>query len=186
MDRLSADKSVLVVVDVQERLAAVVPEDARARLIRNAEVLLETAARLNVPVLASQQYTKGLGPTVSPLRERLEKLGVVPFEKLDFDACEAPAFARALANLAQARQAVVIGMEAHICVFQTARELARRGYVTYVAEDAVASRTEENRLAGMSLVARAGAVPTVTEAIVFDWLRRAGTDDFKAVSRLIK
>ncbi|HWL86225.1 MAG TPA: isochorismatase family protein [Polyangiaceae bacterium] len=185
MDRLTPKNSVLVVVDVQERLAAVMPKDAMARLVQNAEILLEAAARLGVPVLASEQYKKGLGPTVSPLRERFDALGVTPFEKLDFDACDDPAFASALAAT-HARQAVVLGMEAHICVFQTARELSRRGYATYVVEDAVVSRREENRVAGLSLIARAGAVPTVTEAVAFDWLGRAGSDDFKAISRLVK
>ena len=185
MDRLTADSSVLVVVDVQERLAAAMPKEAMARVVQNAEILLEAAKRLGVPVLASEQYTKGLGPTVSPLRERLTALGVTPFEKLDFDACDEPRFARALATT-HARQAVVLGMEAHICVFQTARELSRRGYATYVVEDAVASRREENRVAGLSLVARAGGIPTVTEAVAFDWLGRAGTEDFKAISRMVR
>ncbi|WP_394848798.1 isochorismatase family protein [Pendulispora brunnea] len=185
MDRLTADSSVLVVVDVQERLAAAMPTDTMAQLVQNAEILLEAAARLRIPVLVSEQYKKGLGPTVSPLRERLAGMGVEPIEKIDFDACAEPAFARALTGT-HARQAVVLGMEAHICVFQTARELSRRGYTTYVVEDAVASRREENRAAGLSLVARAGAIPTVTEAVAFDWLGRAGSEDFKAISRLVK
>ena len=104
---------------------------------------------------------------------------------MDFDACGEPAFMRALTET-RARQAVVFGMETHICVFQTARELVRRRFATYVVQDAVVSRRAENRQAGLSLMARAGATASVTESIVFDWLVRAGTDDFKAISRLIK
>jgi nicotinamidase-related amidase len=77
-------------------------------------------------------------------------------------------------------------METHICVFQTARELVRRGYATYVAGDGVCSRTEENRAAGLALCRDAGATVTVAEAVAFDWVGRAGTDAFKAVSKLVK
>jgi nicotinamidase-related amidase len=185
MDSLTPQSSVLVLVDVQERLAAAMPEAAMAELIKNTEVLLAAAAALKIPVLASEQYKKGLGPTVSPLRERLADMGVSPIEKLSFDACGEPQFARALADL-NVRSAVVVGMESHICVFQTARELVHRGYATYVVQDAVISRTEENRVAGLKLAERAGAIPTVTEAVAFDWLGRAGTDDFKTISKLVR
>jgi nicotinamidase-related amidase len=140
---------------------------------------------LGVPVLASEQYPKGLGPTIAPLREKLDELGVTPISKVDFDACGEPAFALALGRLAP-RTAVVVGMESHVCVYQTARELVRRGVDTHVVRDAVASRREENRLAGLSLAERAGAVLTVTETVVFDLVRKAGTDAFKAVSKLVK
>jgi nicotinamidase-related amidase len=85
-----------------------------------------------------------------------------------------------------ARSVIVVGMETHVCVFQTARELARRGYTTHVVADAVASRTDENRVAGLSLCERAGVAATVTEAVVFDWVQRAGTDAFKAISKLVR
>src|SRR5437879_3465664 len=107
MDRLKPESSVLVVVDVQERLAAAMPKARMERLTQNTEVLLEAASRLGVPVLASQQYTKGLGPTVAPLRDRLTGLGVTPIEKVDFDACSEPVFALALAATHR-RQAVVV------------------------------------------------------------------------------
>jgi nicotinamidase-related amidase len=77
-------------------------------------------------------------------------------------------------------------MESHVCVFQTARDLATRGYATYVAADAVASRTEDNRVAGLALAEHAGAIRTVTETIVFDWIRRAEGDTFKAISKLVR
>ena len=185
MDRLTPNTSVLLVVDVQEKLAAAMPPEQMTRLVKNAEILLEAAGRLGVPVLASEQYAKGLGPTVAPLATRLGALGVKPVDKTVFDACGAPPLARAL-DATGARSVVVVGMEAHICVFQTARELVHRGYATYVVEDAVASRTADNRAAGLSLCARAGAVPTVAEAVAFDWLGRAEGDAFKAISKMIR
>lgn len=185
MNRLRPDATVLVLVDVQERLAAAMPKDALARLVTNATILLEAARVLKVPVLATEQYPKGLGKTLPELASRLEEMGALPIEKLDFDAAGEPRFARKLAELTP-RAAVVMGMEAHVCVFQTARELVRRGYETYVVGDAVASRREENRLAGLALAERAGAIPTVTETVAFDWLERAGTDAFKQVSKLVR
>jgi nicotinamidase-related amidase len=185
MERLSPSSSVLVVVDVQERLAAAMPKDALDRLVANAGILIEAARVLGVPVLATEQYPKGLGPTVAPVRERLAAMGVTPIEKLAFDACGEPRFMRALSSTA-ARAAVVVGMEAHVCVFQTARELVRRGLTTFVVPDAVASRREENRAAGVALAERAGAYVAPAETIVFDWLERAGTEAFKVVSKLVR
>ena len=185
MDRLNPETSLLLVVDVQERLLAAMSEGARSRLLANAEVLLEAARLLGVKVVATEQYPKGLGHTAAPLAAKLGALGVTPISKLDFDAMGEPHVARAV-HQAEARSVVLVGMEAHVCIFQTARELARRGYVTHVVADAVASRTEDNRDAGLRLCERAGAVVTVTETVVFDWLRRAGSDSFKQLSKLIR
>jgi len=185
VDKLTPETTCLLLVDVQEKLAAAIPEASMARLVANARILLEAARLLRVPVIASEQYPKGLGPTIAELRDPLAAAGATPIEKLDFDACAEPAIARAV-SASGARSIVVVGMEAHICVFQTARELVRRGYAAHVVADAVASRTEENRLAGLALAERAGAIPTVTETVAFDWLGRAGTDAFKAVSRLVR
>jgi nicotinamidase-related amidase len=183
--RLDPARTCLLVVDVQERLASVMPPASMQRLIANTLILLGAAKELGVRVLASEQYPKGLGPTVAPLAERLASMGITPHDKLDFDACGEPRIARALAD-ADPSAVVVVGMEAHICVFQTARELVRRGYPTFVVDDAVASRPEDNRVAGLSLCERAGAVRTVTEAVAFDWVGRAGTPAFKVVSNLLK
>ncbi len=184
MDRLEPATSVVLVVDVQERLSAAIPPAAMARLVTSTRLLLDVAGTLKVPVMASEQYTKGLGKTIAPLAEKLEALGVTPIEKIAFDACGEPRVVAALAERAP-RAVIVVGIETHVCVFQTARELVRRGYVTHVVADAVASRTEENRAIGLDLCARAGAVVTCAEATIFDWLERAGTDTFRAVSRLV-
>ncbi len=185
MDRLKPESSLLLVIDVQERLASAMPAEAMTRLARNAGILLEAAALVGVPTLASEQYPKGLGPTIEPIATRLRARGVVPIDKVDFDAASEPRLSRAI-DATQPRSVIVLGMETHVCVFQTARELVRRGYATYVVADACASRSEHNRLAGLSLCERAGAVLTVTEAVAFDWVARAGTEAFRAVSKLVK
>ncbi len=185
MERLLPASTVLLVVDVQEKLAPAMPEATLAALVKNAELLLQAAAKLGVRVLASEQYPKGLGPTIAPLAARLAALGVTALPKLTFDACSDLAIARAIAD-SGAKSVVVIGMESHVCVFQTARELVKRGYATQVVADAVASRTEQNRLLGLGLCERAGAVVTATETVIFDLLERAGTEEFKALSRLVR
>jgi nicotinamidase-related amidase len=185
MHRLDPRSSVLLVVDVQERLASAMPPPAVERLVASTLLLLEGARLLGVPVLASEQYPKGLGPTIPALGEKLRAMGVAPVDKITFDACEEPRIARQLASLS-ARSVVVAGMETHICVFQTARELARRGHQVHVVADAVASRREENRALGLSLCERAGALVMPAETVVFDWLGRAGTEQFKAISKLVR
>src|SRR5579864_6835930 len=172
MERPNPDATALLVVDVQERLAAAMPEAALERLVANVTILLEAAKTLGVRVLASEQYPKGLGPTVPALAGKLGELGVTPLSKTTFDACSDLAIARALEAHAT-RTVVVAGMESHVCVFQTARELVKRGYQTVVLADAVASRREENRALGLSLCERAGAVVAPTETVLFDLLERA-------------
>jgi nicotinamidase-related amidase len=185
MDRLDPRSSLLLLVDVQERLAAAMPEDRMELLVANARILLEAARLLDVPVVATEQYPKGLGPTVPSLGDVLRERGVEPIAKTTFDACGEPRVARAVADRSP-RAVVVAGVEAHVCVFQTARELARRNVDVYVVADAVASRREENRALGLSLAERAGAFVAPTETIVFDWLERAGTDAFRTLSKLVR
>lgn len=185
MERLSPASTVVLVVDVQDRLAAAMPPEALERLVKNTGILLETAKLLGVKVIASEQYPKGLGPTVPAVAEGLRALGVTPLAKTTFDACSDLGIARALASAAP-RSVVVLGMETHVCVFQTARELVKRGYAVHVVADAVASRREENRVLGLSLCEKAGAVITPAETVAFDLLERAGTEAFKAVSKLVR
>lgn len=185
MDRLDPTTTLLLVVDVQEKLAAAMPEDALSMLLKNAGILLDAASALGVRVVATEQYPKGLGPTLPPLAERLEAACVSPMVKMTFDACSDLAIARAISETAP-RAVVVFGMEAHVCVFQTARELVKRGYETHVVADAVTSRREDNRRLGLALCERAGAIVTGTETVVFDFLGKAGTETFKALSKLIR
>ena len=183
--RLDPRESVVVVVDVQERLFSAMPELAGNDLVRSGTVLLEAASLLGVPALATEQYPDKLGATLAPIASRLEALSAPRIPKLDFSACREGAFVSALAKMDR-RTAIVIGMEAHICVFQTARDLCIRGFTVHVPMDGVASRRDDHRAAGLDLCRASGAVITTTESVVFDWLGRAGSDTFKQISKLIK
>jgi len=188
--RIDPKRAVLLVVDVQERLAAAMNPEDREQVERNITTLIETARRLGFPVVLSEQYKKGLGATVKPIEDALAQPGleVERFEKLEFACTESPAFAPVFEAKRAARrdQWIVTGMETHICVYQTVRGLAARGVDVQVPRDAVLSRTKDNRAVGLDLCEKAGAAVTVTETVVFDALGKAGSDDFKALSKLIK
>jgi len=183
--KLDPARSVLLVIDVQERLAPVMPEEGKA-CIGAIEHLLEGARLLGVEVLVSEQYPKGLGLTVAPLRARLGDHA--PLSKIEFDAtANAEIAARLDALRGQGRtHAVVCGMEAHICVFQTARGLVQRGWHTQVVGDATSARSESNRALAPSLWRAAGATVTGTETVLFDWLGQAGSDAFKTLGKRLR
>lgn len=183
---LSKNRAALLVVDIQDRLAAAMPEATRESVIRNTNVLIEAAKRFGLPIVVSQQYPKGLGTTVSSIEDGLrDAANVHRFDKLEFSAAGTPELSALLPELKR-DQWIVTGMEAHVCVYQSARGLVERGYQAHVVADAVSSRTEENWQIGLNLAERAGGIVTSTEVVVFDLLGRAGTDDFKALSKLIK
>jgi len=182
MQRLDPASTVLLVVDVQEKLASAMPAETLALLVKNTGILLDAAKILGVRTIVSEQYPKGLGPTLPAIATKLE---TAPLAKMTFDACSDLAIARVLSE-ATPHAVVVVGMESHVCVFQTARELVKRGFATHVVADAVSSRREENRQLGLSLCERAGAIITPTETVIFDWLGQAGTDAFKQVSKLVR
>lgn len=183
--RIDASRSALLIVDVQERLAAAMPSEGRAACERNVAILVELARRLRIPVVLSEQYPQGLGPTVPALREALAGLEVARFEKVEFSCTGAAPFQEIFRRLHRP-QWIVVGMEAHVCVYQTARGLVQQGALVQIPADAVVSRTAENRRIGLALCERAGAVVTSTETVVFDGLGRAGTDDFRALSPLVR
>ncbi len=174
--------TLLLVVDIQERLASAMEPGALAGVLKNAEVLLKAAVRLGLPVVASEQYPRGLGPTVPRLRDLLPE---APLEKVEFSVGNNKALARAVLQTGR-RQVIVVGMEAHVCVFQTARDLVRGGFAAFVPQDAVLSRTQANLNVGLSLCAKAGATVTGTETVLFDLLGVAGTPEFKELSPLIR
>ncbi len=178
---LDKNQSCLIVVDIQERLAPAM-FDGGAEAVRNAGILMQAAKRLGVPVLVSEQYPRGLGRTVPQLAEFMPADG--PVEKVEF-ACPANAgFAERLKILGK-KQVVIAGMEAHICVLQTALKLRDQGYTVFVAADAVASRKQSSMGHAFSRIEDAGGAVITTEMAVFEWLERAGTDDFKALQPLI-
>jgi nicotinamidase-related amidase len=185
MRRLYPKTTAVVVVDVQQRLAAAMPAGQLEEVVRAAKILLEAARLLGAPVFATEQYPKGLGPTLAELDALLLAAGAQRFEKTAFSAGDVPAFTDALAACG-AQAAIVIGMESHVCVYQTVRDLLARGLEVHVPIDGVSSRRDDHRETGISLCERAGAVRTTTESVTFDWLARAGSDEFRQLSKLIR
>jgi nicotinamidase-related amidase len=184
--KISPNDALLLVVDMQERLAAAMPEEGLGRVTRSVVTLVNGARHLSVPALATEQYPRGLGPTLPAVREALAAhLGAPVIEKLAFSCQQSKEVAAAL-RAAGRRQIIVCGMETHVCVYQTARDLIAAGLQVFVPQDAVLSRTAENRDVGLRLIERAGGVITSTEAVLFDLLGAAGTPAFKAISALVK
>ena len=178
---IKPDQSCLIVIDVQDRLVPAM--QAPARVIRNTRTLMTAASRLGIPMLLTEQYPKGLGHIVPELQD-LAKDGTV-IEKMHFSCMNEPAFADAFKALGR-RQAVIVGMEAHICVMQTGVDLMEQGYEIFVVTDATASRTLESEKACLDRLSADGAGIVTTEMVVFEWLGRAGTPEFKELLKTIK
>lgn len=175
--RLDPERAALVVVDVQEGFRKAIPDfdriaAATATLVRGAEAM-------DVPIVVTEQYPKGLGATVPEVAGALPA-GVEPLPKTVFSAASADGF-----GLAGREQAVVCGIETHVCVNQTVLELLDEGVEVHVVADAVGSRKEANRELGLAKAERAGAWLTSVETALFELLGEAGTDRFKAVQRLV-
>ncbi len=180
--KLDPTRTVILVVDVQERLCTAMPQDDLARLVKYAKALIGTARELEIPVLATEQYPKGLGPTLPALREVLPS---APLQKMHFSCAPDPGFSAAL-EATRRRQVVIAGMETHVCVFQTARDLVVSGYDVHVCADAVTSRFDVHRHYGLELCRQAGAFVTTAETAIFDLLGQCGTPQFKKASALVK
>ena len=178
---IRAADSALIVIDMQERLVPAM--QAPARTIKNASLLIKAARTVGVPTLLTEQYPKGLGPTV---REIQAVAGDSPvLSKMHFSCMEDRDFAAAFRGLGR-RQAVISGMEAHICVVQTAASLMEEGVEVFVVSDASASRSVESEKACLDRLSAAGAGIVTTEMVVFEWLGQAGTQAFKELLPLIK
>jgi nicotinamidase-related amidase len=178
---LNKEDTVLLIIDIQEKLAVVMKE--RERVARNCQHLIELAKMLNIPIVVTEQYPKGLGRTVAELHAVLP--AYQPIEKTAFNCCGEPAFLPELRKLGK-KHVVISGMETHICVLQTTLGLLKEGFVPHTVQDAICSRTEENWRAGLELMRDAGAVVTCTETVLFQLLTVAGTEEFKAISKRIK
>jgi nicotinamidase-related amidase len=175
---LSAEETVLVVVDIQERLATVMEE--REKVVKNTNHLIELANTFGIPVIVTEQYPKGLGHTVPEIR-----LPSQAIEKLTFDCCGEDKFLDAMDSLGR-QKAIVVGMETHVCVLQTVLSLIRKGYVVHAVSDAICSRNAENKKTALDMMAAAGAVVTCTESVLFLVMKVAGTEEFKKISKMIR
>lgn len=183
--KLDPRQTAIVVIDVQERLAAAMPNADRDRVTQNVARLLDAARILEMSVIVTEQYPKGLGPTVEVLGEQLGAMGVSALSKLEFDVTSNTAVGVALGEL-DARQVIVAGMESHICIYQSVRGLVEEGFQTYVCADATCARDPQNHRIAEGLWSRAGAVLTSTEAALFDLIGGADHPAFREISKLIK
>lgn len=178
---LDREDAVLLIVDIQERLAAVMKE--RDKVVKNCLHLIELAKMLNIPVVGTEQYPKGLGKTVPEIQSALPAYR--PIEKVAFNCCAEPAFLADIRTLKR-KKIVLAGMETHICVLQTATGLLQEGFTVHVVQDAICSRTDENWRAGLEFMRDAGAVITCTETVLFQLLKVAGTEEFRKILARIK
>jgi len=178
--RLKRDRSALLVVDIQERLCAAMNPDALDRMLHRVNAAIEGAKALELPILVTEQYPKGLGTTDSRVKTHLGAYSSV--EKLTFSACVPDVLAR----LGERDQVLIVGMETHVCVYQTVRDLAERGVSPVLCSDAVLSRHPEDRRVGLEMCRDAGARLVTVEAALFDLLGVAGTPEFKKVSAAVR
>jgi nicotinamidase-related amidase len=177
---LTIDNTVLLVIDIQGKLASLMYE--KQRLYDNAARMIRGAGVLGIDVICTEQYPDGLGPTVPEIAEHLN---VEAIPKLAFSCCGQDEFVTALKQTG-CTQVLLTGIETHICVYQTAMDLLAGGYEVYVVSDAVSSRTESNRQLGLQRLKDAGAVMTGVEMALFEMLKVAKGDQFKEIARIVK
>jgi len=177
------EQAALVVVDIQEKLAQVMDQEVMNKVVQNTIVLIEAARTFEYPILMTEQYTKGLGKTVSGLQDALQS--VDPLEKLAFSCCGDRHFKAAL-KASGAKDILLCGIETHVCVLQTALDLLKEGYRVFLPADAVCSRKKLNWKLACNLMHDAGVVVGSTEIFIFQMLRESGTERFKKLSKLIR
>ena len=180
--KLDAEKAMLVVIDIQERLVPAMPQDIYLRLRDTVAMLVDVAGFLGIPVITTEQYPKGIGHTVSELASACSE-GVI--EKVSFGCCGEPTFLEALKKTGR-NQVIVTGMEAHVCVYQTVLGLLEDGYYVHLVRDAICSRNKTDYLAGVDNSGQAGAVVTTAETVMFQMLQKSTHEQFRAVSKLVK
>ena len=173
--------SLLLVVDIQQKLAPAIHDSER--VVANSVRLLDGARQLGVPAFVSEQYIKGLGPSLEAIRTAAVDARF--FEKTHF-SCAAEPGVIDLLRAAKRPQIILTGTEAHVCVLQTAFGLLAAGFEVYLVADAASSRTPENRSAAVERMRAAGIGIVTTEMVLFEWLHQAGTDDFRQLLPLIK
>lgn len=177
--RMSADDTGLLVIDMQEKLLPLIPDCKR--VVRDCAFLIDAAMALGMTVQATEQYPKGLGPTVEELAKKLPHRP----EKTAFSCCAIPEVVETFHR--QARPKVVLcGIEAHVCVLNTALDLLAQGFRTYIAVDAVASRFKNDADVALQRLQQAGAILTTAEGCVFEWVGGASHPGFKTISRLVQ
>ena len=176
------EKSQLVIIDMQEKLSGAMPKEVINKIIKRCELLITTANELDIPQICTEQYPKGLGHTLNLMMPFLSEAKFV--EKNVFACTEEPIFLRCLIKTRP--QIFIMGMEAHICVLQTALDLIKSGKDVFIIEDAVVSRNILNKQNALNRLRDAGCIITNTESIIFEWLQTSENETFKKIAPLIK
>jgi isochorismate hydrolase len=181
--KVDADRAMLLVIDLQTKL---IPHIAAAdAVVRAADKLVRGVRVFDVPMMATVQYVKGLGPITEPVAAALEAAGVSPMEKTTFSACGDDAMKRRLIDIDRP-QVVVVGIEAHVCVQQTVLDLLAMDYAVYVCADAVGSRHALDHDVALRRMRQAGAVITTTESVLFELCHESGTERFRRLLEIVK
>lgn len=175
---LKKDESILLLVDVQEKLTPAVLESKA--FIERCEWMLKLASKMDVPILVSEQYPKGLGPTLQQFQTYFTADHCV--DKVHFSCMSDDKYVQRLKQFHK-KQLVLIGIEAHVCVLQTALEMRDQGFDVFVVVDAVSSRGKQNLKYGLKRMAQNGVYLITAEMVFFEWLRKAGSTEFKELSK---
>lgn len=178
---LVRDNALLMLVDVQERLLPHIHENEE--MLKNTSVMVRGAQVLQIPILATEQYRKGLGPTAPAISDLIE-----PFEPLEKSAfsCLGDAEIKKRLTGGGKRHILLCGIEAHVCVYQTARDLIADGYTVHLPVDCISSRSPRNRRLAIRRMEKLGALLTTAEMALFEMLVVSGTDEFRAISKIVK
>lgn len=179
---LRKNQSVLLCIDYQEKLLPKI--HVTEEITKNAIIMIKSAQVLDIPIVVTEQYPKGLGRTVGNI---VEALGVhyKPIEKTTFNCFESQDFARRI-QMTKPRQILAMGIESHICVLQTVLEAIRRKYHVYILEDTISSRTLENRKVAFDRMVSEGAIPSCVEMAIYELLKVSGTAEFKKILKFIR
>jgi isochorismate hydrolase len=173
----------LIIIDIQGALVKAMESDVVNRVIRNGQILIAFAKEMGIPILITEQYPKGLGETIPEIKRDLE--GIVPIEKMNFSCCQLESVKKRLED-SRKKEVILCGIEAHVCVLQTAADLLQQGYGVHVVADAVCSRRKLDWKTGLRWMEKKGAMISTTEIIAFQLLKEAGTNEFKRLSKLLK
>ena len=180
MNLINEKNAMFLIIDIQEKLVNMLKDD---KIKKNSEILAKAANILNIPVIITEQYPKGLGNTISEIKNNL--INVQYTEKTNFNACLEPNIIELIKN-SNRKQIIIFGIEAHICVLQTAFDLLNRGYEIYIVEEATGSRKEENKQLALKRLIHAGCQIVTTEMVIFELLKSSKHPNFKEVQALIK
>ena len=180
--RILAEDTLALIIDFQERLVPVIHKNEE--LLHNTQILLKGLKALNIPILVTQQYTKGIGMTVPMITEAIGDSFAYE-DKIAFSCADEEAIYQKIVRSGK-HNIIVCGIEAHICVLQTVTDLIAKGYTVILIEDCIGARKESDRQVGIKRAILEGAVPSSYESILFELTRVAKTDVFKEISRLVK